>query len=424
MRFAAATVTSGDLAQHVSRLFSPTQHSDSIATPGYIGLEIEVIPVYADTWPPRPVSAAELTQSLAADPELIADARLTFEPGGQVELSPPPAPTASAALTHARSLLGRLRACCEPFGIALVRAGTNPWHSCAELGLQTDRPRYRAMQAHFDSIGSSGRRMMRQTASLQICLDWASGGVSHERWRLANLAGPALTAAFANSPVLEGVVTGYRSTRSAIWQQADASRTGFEGSQIGDNLVDSYAAFALRAEAMPLPREEGEELPIRLPFGDWIRREGARPDADDLTHHLTTLFPPVRPHRYIEVRYLDALPDRWMPVPVFLLAALLYDRQACCEALEALTLPTGALDEMWQSAATLGLTDRLLQYFAQELFEIGLAAMPRLPVGYLPADALELAAEYQRTFVAAGRCPADDQLDRFSASSEDLAIWS
>jgi glutamate--cysteine ligase len=423
MRLAAATVTPGDLAQPVSRLFSPTANTDSSATPGYVGLEIELIPVYADAWPPRPVPAAELTQLLSGDPELIEDGRLTFEPGGQVELSPPPAPTVSALLDRARSLLGRLHACCDARGVALIRSGTNPWHSCDELGLQTDRPRYRAMQAHLDSIGSSGRRMMRQTASLQICLDWAPGEVGRERWRLANLAGPALTAAFANSPVLEGSVTGYRSTRSAIWQETDSTRTGFDGTRTGDDLVAAYAAFALRAEATPLPREDGEELPFRLPFGDWMRRNGTRPDSDDLTHHLTTLFPPVRPHGYVEVRYLDALPERWMPVPVVLLAALLYDRQARGEALETLTLPSRSLGESWQSAPKLGLADRLLQCTAHDLFDIAVAAMPRLPRGYLPADAPALVEEYQRQFVAAGRCPADDQLDRFRAKPEDLAIW-
>lgn len=422
MRLAAATVTPGDLAQHVSRLFSPTRNTDRNATPGHIGLEIELIPVYVGAWPPRPVPAAELTQMLFSDRELSVDGRLTFEPGGQVELSPPPAPTVSAALTQAQSLLGRLRGCCDPQGVALVRTGTNPWHSCDELGLQTDRPRYRAMQAHFDGIGSSGRRMMRQTAALQICLDWAPGEVGRERWRLANLAGPALTAAFGNSPVLEGSVTGYRSTRSAIWQKTDATRTGFDGPQVGGDLATAYTVFALGAEAMPLPREEGEELPFRLPFGDWVERDGARPDSDDLAHHLTTLFPPVRPHGYIEVRYLDALPERWMPVPVCLLAALLYDRQACWQALEALEASRPILTDQWRSASLLGMADDNLRRVAYALFEIGVAAMSRLPREYLPTDAAALVEEYQRTFVAAGRCPADDQLALFGAIPEDLAI--
>jgi glutamate--cysteine ligase len=329
----------------------------------------------------------------------------------------------SAALDQTQSLLNRLRVCCDPEGVALVRTGTNPWHSCEELGLQTDRARYRTMQAHFDSIGSFGRRMMRQTASLQICFDWPSGESGRDCWRLANLAGPALTAAFANSPILEGGVTGYQSTRSAIWQETDRSRTGFDGAQIGEDPIGAYAAFAVKAEAMPLPRTADEELPFRLPFGAWLERDVLRPDNDDLRHHLTTLFPPVRPHGYLEVRYLDALPERWMPVPVCLLATLLYDRRACWQALDALTASRRSLGECWRYAAMLGMVDSDLCSVASDLFEIGLAAMPRLPKGYLPADAPALVEAYQRTFVRTGRCPGDDQLDHFNANPEDLGIW-
>jgi hypothetical protein len=49
--------------------------------------------------------------------------------------------------------------------------------------------------------------------------------------------------------------------------------------------------------------------------------------------------------------------------------------------------------------------------------------MRRLPKGYLPADSHTLIEEYQRQYVAAGRCPADDQLDRLQTSPEDLATW-
>ena len=67
----------------------------------------------------------------------------------------------------------------------------------ADVPLQLDKPRYLAMQRHFDSIGPAGRRMMRRTASTQVCLDWWPGAAGLEQWRLLNLAGPFLAAAFA-----------------------------------------------------------------------------------------------------------------------------------------------------------------------------------------------------------------------------------
>ena len=52
------------------------------------------------------------------------------------------------------------------------------------------------------------------------------------------------------------------------------------------------------------------------------------PDAEDLSTHLTTLFPPVRPRGWFEVRYLDAQPWPWWPVPMAVLHALLDDAGA------------------------------------------------------------------------------------------------
>mgnify|MGYP000225654865 CR=1 FL=1 len=44
------------------------------------------------------------------------------------------------------------------------------------------------------------------------------------------------------------------------------------------------------------------------------------PTTDDLTYHLTTLFPPVRPRGWLELRMIDGLPPEWWPVALTLVA--------------------------------------------------------------------------------------------------------
>ena len=61
-----------------------------------------------------------------------------------------------------------------------------------------------------------------------------------------------------------------------------------------------------------------------VPFADWAdgrvpARRAARPTVADLDYHLTTLFPPVRPRRFLEIRYLDSVPDDVWPAVVFTL---------------------------------------------------------------------------------------------------------
>jgi glutamate--cysteine ligase len=161
-----------------------------------------------------------------------------------------------------------------------------------------------------------------------------------------------------------------------------------------------------------------------MPMRHWLARRGPRPDDADLDHHLTTLFPPVRPRGYLEVRYLDALPGRWVPVPVCLLATLAVEPSARRRALEALDAPGGAVGaEAWWCAAGEGITDPGLRRTAADLFDIALAGMRRLEPGYLPPEAPALVAEYRERYVGSGRCPADDLLERHLARPEELTTW-
>jgi hypothetical protein len=107
--------------------------------------------------------------------------------------------------------------------------GTNPYHSCSQVPLRTALPRYLAMQQLFDDVGPDGRRMMRLTASLQIAVDLLPGRAGYEQWVVGNLAGPPLTAAFANSPWPDGQPVGVGGIRTRIWEHDDMPRTGYDG---------------------------------------------------------------------------------------------------------------------------------------------------------------------------------------------------
>src|SRR5437764_884874 len=78
-------------------------------------------------------------------------------------------------------------------------------------------------------VGSLGRVMMCGTASVQANVDLGSGpdadADAEARWRQAHRIGPTLAAAFANSPFEGGAPSGWRSTRLAVWQALDATRT-------------------------------------------------------------------------------------------------------------------------------------------------------------------------------------------------------
>src|SRR5262249_44358230 len=128
---------------------------------------------------------------------------LGFEPGGQVELSLPCMPDPAAATRTLRRLTDDLRRRLAAAGIDIHALPVDP-RPAGRIPLQLTTPRYVAMQRHFDTIGPAGRRMMRCTASTQVCLDWWPGRAGAEQWRVLNLAGPFLAAAFARSAGPDG----------------------------------------------------------------------------------------------------------------------------------------------------------------------------------------------------------------------------
>jgi len=309
-----------DLETAVRRAFAPA------ARPGRVGVEVELIPALVpDARGARP-SPARLAAVL--DARFAAVARPTFEPGGQLELSPAPQPV-HAVVATVLDLLGQVRERAARAGIELISAGSDPHHDCTEVPLQVPNPRYRALQHALDEHGPDGRRMMRLTASLQVCVDLLPGRAGREQWLVANLAGPHLAAAFANSPALDGRPSGVEGARTGIWTRVDDRRCGYDGRHLDPlDPVGAYLAFAAAAPRLPLPNLDAER-------------------------HLSTLFPPVRPRGgYLEVRYLDAQPDARIPAAINAVHTLLTDPQARREALDLLRPGLGDLPAAWRSATT------------------------------------------------------------------------
>ncbi|MGW0086801.1 glutamate-cysteine ligase family protein [Streptomyces sp. NPDC003393] len=160
----------------------------------------------------------EALAPVVAPGTLPAGSFVTREPGGQIEISSPPATTVAACVETTATDLAVLRNAVESAGMTLTGRGLDPHREPPRV---LDHPRYRAMEQYFDREGPWGRVMMRRTASIQVnsdCGDAGTGTSGHRyRWDLAHRLGPVLVAAFANSPLASGRPTGCASTRQAIW---------------------------------------------------------------------------------------------------------------------------------------------------------------------------------------------------------------
>jgi glutamate--cysteine ligase len=375
--------------------------------PGRVGIESEwFIHDVADRTGHVPFD--RLSQLADDAGPLPGGSTLTFEPGGQLELST----ACGDNLPHARDLLDadlhHLDKLLADRGLLRIGAGVDPVRPPRRI---YDNPRYAAMEAFFDLDGPAGVVMMASTASVQVCLDAGadSADVAH-RWALTNALTPLLIAAFANSPLRLGAPTGFACSRQEVWSHIDATRTA---APLGDDPAEAWARYALDARVLLIRRNAqpwvaGPGMTLR----EWVAGDTGwgRPTYDDLAYHLSTLFPPVRPHGWLELRVIDALPDDLWPIAVAVVTALVEDPRAADTARDAMT----GLDDHHHRAVRDALRDHELRRAAEHCFAAALAALPRL--GADSALVRDVDA-YAERFVAAGRTPSDDVLDDWRRTS-------
>jgi len=374
-----------------------------------VGIELEWLAVDAtDLTRPAPLEAIEA--ATAAIGTLPCASLVTFEPGGQVELSSPPLPLAQSCDVAARDA-ATLGAALATADVALVALGLEPGPR-RERALRS--PRYDAMEAYFDAANAAGRTMMRSTAALQVNLDLGDAAERERRWAAAHDVGPVLAAAFANSPIGDDGPTGYRSTRLAVWGAIDRWRTA---PPRGRDCRTAWAEYALAAPVMLVRTSTECHVPLltRLSFDEWIARghDLGWPTLDDLDYHLTTLFPPIRPRGWLELRMLDAVPDPWWRAAVAVCAVLVHEADLVETIRPALEPTLGR----WGDAARAGLADPDFATAARACFD---AALEALPGTGADAATLDATAAFADHYVARGRCPADDRLDAWRVGLSPL----
>ena len=373
--------------------------------PTTYGLEVEAIPVDRLSGRPLPLvrtlealgslawTAYHSPKSGATELHRPDGARLTFEPGGQVEYSSAPHHTGTALLSDVEIALHAVDAALQPIDGKLLFVGLDPVTAVSDVPLQLTGARYQRMDAYFESRSSAGRRMMRQTASVQLCV--GAGPAPLQRWRLLSALAPIVTAMFANSPLDGGVTTGERSRRRRIWAELDPSRTGLRA--LGADPVAEYLEFALNAPAFLM----GSDPHLAEPFRDWIER-GAT-DADWHTH-LSTLFPDVRPRGYFELRVADSVHGDGLAAIIALVGGVLSHADSA-RVLKLFPEPT---EQLMALAGKDGLADAVLRDAAVRAIALARDSAGAIGDTLLNHDGWSRAGRFFSAYALCGRSPSDD----------------
>ena len=349
--------TADDVAEHIRLTCAVPSAGPTV------GAEVEWLVVDLADPSARP-TVAKLEKALG-EVVLPGGSRVSFEPGGQVELSSPPGRSADEAASAVTVDFSVLRPALRARGLDLVSVAHDPTRPPLRV---SDSPRYEAMEQWFAEEGWAGApEMMCNTASVQVNV--GCGPDPSATWQRANALAPVLAAMFAWS-----ARDGWASSRLRAWTGIDPSRTA-SAAVTGDAVLD-WTGYALSARVVMRQADNGQFVALSggVTLRQWIERPPpgwAAPTMADVEVHLSTLFPPIRLKGWIEVRVIDMPGDGSWAVPLAVTAALL-----------APGVPQSAfgwLDSIqhmgWEEAARMGLDSAPLATAADRSLQLALTLL-------------------------------------------------
>jgi glutamate--cysteine ligase len=432
--------------------------------PGAVGLEIEMLPVDprdhgspvpgpvplygpglstsellqaaapSHGWTPRTDSGTDKNSAGGTLMSVLMDQgdALTFEPGGQLEFSSAPYPCLCDAVKRMNEVQSQIDRIYSDCGLAIAQVGINPWHTLGEIGLQMPKPRYRAMDQYYSQIGPYGQRMMRQTCTVQVNLDFGPDEMTlAKRYLASQLVSPLAAAMFAYSPVVDRKLTGVRGFRSRIWRHTDPTHTGLPGLKAisarldRSTCISTYLEAVLGATVVFIEDLNYQVLAKPLTFGEWLDHsvEGVRPTVKDLATHLSLMFPEVRPRGFLELRSIDCQARAWQYVPAYFYTGLLYDRETLDQVIDLL-LPYGPELENLLVKAEQGLEDPTLAMLSARVIQLVQSGFSRLSPCFKAGGAEREFAAFAANFTLKGRTPADDVLDAVHRSKDSFMTFA
>lgn len=280
----------------------------------------------------EPVMEGDTIIGLADAPTDLGG-NISLEPGGQFELSGAPLKTIHKTCEEVHRHLKQVQSIGEDLGIGFLGLGFSPKWTLDETP-RMPKGRYDIMSAYMPKVGSLGLDMMYRTTTVQVNLDFSSEADMVKKLRVSLALQPIATTLFANSPFKEGKPNGFLSYRSEIWRDTDNDRTGMLPFAFEDGMgFERYVDYALDVPMYFVYRNGRYVDASGQSFRDFMDGRlgalpGERPNADDWSNHLTTIFPEVRLKRFLEMRGADGGSWRNLCAMPAIWVGLLYDTGA------------------------------------------------------------------------------------------------
>jgi len=355
-------------------------------------------------------------------------AQITLEPGGQIELSGEPCEDIHCSQAEFTRHIRELLEVAEELDVVFLGLGIQPLSTLGEIEW-VPKKRYRIMAPYMEKVGTMGHRMMKQTATVQANIDYSDERDAMAKFRTAMGITPLMVAMFANSPICEGKVNGYKSFREHIWTDTDKNRSGLLSfAFLPEVSFAHYVEYALDVPMYFIVRN-GQYIDFTgVPFRHFLSHghQGHTAMMEDWELHLTTLFPEVRIKRYMEVRCVDSqTPELMLALPA-LVKGVLYDSDCLAAAWDLVKgWSWDERMEVYHDSHRHALEARFRRHslldLAKELLQIAWEGLKRQRVLNKNGEDETIYLRPLRDLLSRGKCPADLLLENWDTGlKQDL----
>ena len=244
---------------------------------------------------------------------------ITTEPGGQIEFSSDPKKSLDDLKNDIKYFYNEMNKALLDANLFCL--GFQPVSKIEDIKI-LPKKRYFAMHDYFEDHGTMSHSMMKGTAALQCAIDYKSESDFSKKYTLATKLSNIFYALFDNTPFVNGKFSPINAYRAYIWENTDPNRSGVIKDAFKYNFSYSdYAKYISNIEAI-FKLKKDEYIFSTEKIGKIID-DGV--DEKELEHLLTMVFPDVRAKKFIEIRYLDAIPYPYNIAYLQLIKSIFYN---------------------------------------------------------------------------------------------------
>lgn len=292
-----------------------------------IGVEVEGIFYFKHPLKRIPVNIAKsFSASTLLDEisKMNSSLNYSMEPGGQIEWASSPFSSLWDIKKEFDIHLKNENYLCSNYNIKRMPFSLEPIFSPKDIDL-VNQKKYKLMNRLFKKMGNHGQWMMRNTASVQLNIDYSSEKEANEMAYIADVIQPLYSILFSNSPFMNGCAVKSKNMRWIIWNDTDKNRCGSlfsKGINKLESIIDDYINYIKKLETIFIQDESGHVIEFKGSLAEMINSDPEN-EKDLILSAFRQVFTHVRFKSVLEIRGSDRPLDEFELSPAAFMAGLL-----------------------------------------------------------------------------------------------------